>query len=70
MGTHRGLMPYVELADTYPVILYDQLGNGMSAKFVDDINDQSTWNVEHFVKEISQIREALNLKEVIIAGHS
>ena len=69
-GTHRGLMPYVELSDTYPVILYDQLGNGMSAKFVDDIDDQSTWTVEHFVKEISQIREALGLEEVIIAGHS
>ncbi|MBL4602386.1 MAG: proline iminopeptidase-family hydrolase, partial [Emcibacteraceae bacterium] len=69
-GTHRGLMAYVELSDTYPVILYDQLGNGMSSKFVDDINDQSTWTVEHFVKEISQIREALNLDEVIIAGHS
>lgn len=69
-GTHRGLMPYVELSDTYPVIIYDQLGNGKSAKFVDDPNDQSTWNVEHFVKEISQIREALNLDEVIIAGHS
>lgn len=69
-GTHRGLMPYVELSDTYPVILYDQLGNGMSAKFVDDINDQSTLTVEHFVKEISQIREALGLDEVIIAGHS
>tara|TARA_R110002094_G_scaffold63093_6_gene73604 strand:+ start:484 stop:1443 length:960 start_codon:yes stop_codon:yes gene_type:complete len=69
-GTHRGLMPYVELSDTYPVILYDQLGNGMSAKFVDDINDQTTWTVEHFVEEISQIREALGLDEVIIAGHS
>jgi len=61
-GTHRGLMPYVELSDTYPVILYDQLGNGKSAKLVDDINDQSTWTVEHFVKEISQIRAALNLE--------
>lgn len=69
-GTHRGLMPYVELSDTYPVILYDQLGNGMSAKFADNIDDQSTWTVEHFVKEISQIREALGLEEVIIAGHS
>lgn len=69
-GTHRGLMPYVELSDTYPVILYDQLGNGMSAKFVDDPTDRSTWTVEHFVKEISQIREALSLDEVIIAGHS
>jgi len=69
-GTHRGLMPYVELSDTYPVILYDQLGNGKSAKFVDDIDDQSTWTVEHFVKEIDQIRNALGLEEVIIAGHS
>ena len=69
-GTHRGLMPYVELSDTYPVILYDQLGSGMSAKFVDDPKDQSTWTVEHYVGEISKIREALGLEEVIIAGHS
>ena len=69
-GTHRGLMPYVELSDTYPVILYDQLGTGMSAKFVDDPNDHSHWTVEHFVSEIGSIRKALGLDKVIIAGHS
>lgn len=69
-GTHRSNMPYVQLADTYPVILYDQLGSGKSAKFIDDIHDRSTWTVEHFVNEIDHIRVALNLDEIIIAGHS
>ncbi len=69
-GTHRGNMPYVELSDHYPVILYDQLGTGKSTKFIDDPDQHSTWTVEHFVKEIDQIRNALGLKEIIIAGHS
>ena len=69
-GTHRGLMPYVELSDTYTVVLYDQLGSGMSAKFVDDISNKDNWTVENFVNEISQIRNALDLQEIVIAGHS
>ncbi len=69
-GTHRGLMPYIELSDTFTVILYDQLGSGMSTKFVDDINNQNIWTVENFVTEIDQIRDVLDLEEIIIAGHS
>ncbi|GHF24847.1 proline iminopeptidase [Kordiimonas sediminis] len=65
-GTHRGNMPYVQLADTYPVILYDQLGTGNS----DRPGDQKNWNVERFVAEIDHIRSALKLDEIIIAGHS
>ncbi|TNE63681.1 MAG: alpha/beta fold hydrolase [Alphaproteobacteria bacterium] len=65
-GTHRGNMPYVQLSDTYPVILYDQLGTGNS----DRTADKSEWTVEHFVGEIDAIRKALDLRDVVIAGHS
>lgn len=65
-GTHRGNMSYVALSDTYPVILYDQLGTGNS----DRPDDRGNWTVENFVAEVDQIREALNLDRVIMAGHS
>lgn len=65
-GTHRGNMPYVALADTYTVILYDQLDTGNS----DRIGDPKSWTVKRFVDEIDYIRKALNLDQVIIAGHS
>lgn len=65
-GTHRGNMPYVALSDKYPVILYDQLGSGNS----DHPGNVKNWDTDRFVAEIDHIRKALNLKEVIIAGHS
>lgn len=65
-GTHRGNLPYVALADKYPVILYDQLGTGNS----DRPEGQDTWRVQRFVDEIDHIRNALGLEEVIMAGHS
>lgn len=65
-GTHRGNMPYVALSDTYPVILYDQLGTGNS----DRPGDRKNWNTKRFVDEIDHIRAALKLDTVIMAGHS
>lgn len=49
-----------------PVIFYDQLGCGRS----DRPTDQSLWKIERFVEELAQIRQALNLDEVHILGHS
>ena len=65
-GTHRSNMSYVALADSYPVILYDQLDTGNS----DHPGDRKNWTVAHFVSEIDAIRQALDLKQVIIVGHS
>jgi proline iminopeptidase len=55
-----------ELAVDRPVILYDQLGCGRS----DRPSDASLWQIERFVQELAQIRQALNLDEVHILGHS
>lgn len=65
-GTHRGNLPYVKLADSYPVILYDQLGTGNS----DRTGNPDNWKTEKFVAEIDYIRRALGLDEVVVAGHS
>jgi proline iminopeptidase len=49
-----------------PVILYDQLGCGRS----DRSSDTSLWQLDRFVEELAQVREALKLDEVHILGHS
>jgi len=65
-GTHRSNMPLVELADERPVILYDQLDTGNSLR----TNNPKNWTVSRFLSEIDSIRAALNVKEVIVLGHS
>jgi proline iminopeptidase len=54
------------LAEDRPVIFYDQLGCGKS----DRPADTSLWRIERFVEELAQVRQALNLEEVHILGHS
>ena len=54
------------LGEDRPVIMYDQLGCGKS----DRPTDTSLWNIDRFVEELGQVREALKLDEVHILGHS
>jgi L-proline amide hydrolase len=65
-GSHRMLMPFVELADERAVILYDQLDCGNS----DQPNHPGNWTVDRFVAEIEALRRHLRLSRVIVAGHS
>ncbi|WP_160726073.1 proline iminopeptidase-family hydrolase [Bacillus sp. USDA818B3_A] len=55
-----------ELSIDRPVILYDQLGCGRSDR---PINNH-LWEIERFVEEVGQVREALHLEKVHILGHS
>ncbi|WP_040209026.1 proline iminopeptidase-family hydrolase [Neobacillus jeddahensis] len=54
------------LAPDRPVILYDQLGCGRS----DRPTDTKLWHIDRFLEELGQIRQALNIDEVHILGHS
>jgi proline iminopeptidase len=54
------------LSNDRPIIFYDQLGCGKS----DRPSDPTLWNIDRFVEELSQIRDALSLNEVHILGHS
>ncbi|MFC2164022.1 proline iminopeptidase-family hydrolase [Acidobacteriota bacterium] len=62
----RSLEPLAKLSDERPVIFYDQLGSGKS----DRPSDLSLWKAKRFVEELSLVREALQLKEVHLFGHS
>ncbi len=60
------LKPLEALAEDRPVIFYDQLGCGNSP----GPSDTTLWTIERFVEEITQVREALDLKEIHLYGHS
>lgn len=61
-------MPQVvsDLADERPVIFYDQLGCGNSAKPA----DTSCFTVVHYIEELAALREALGLSQVHLLAHS
>ncbi|MGE8203881.1 proline iminopeptidase-family hydrolase [Heyndrickxia sp. NPDC080065] len=65
-GTHVSMMNLERLSDERTVIFYDQLGSGRS----DRPTDKSLWHVDRFVEELGQIREALELDQFHILGHS
>lgn len=63
---HDYLEPLAALADERPVVFYDQLGCGNS----DKPEDASLWVIERFVKELQELRMALDLQEVHLLGQS
>jgi len=65
-GSHRSLLPYLSLADTYPVVFYDQLDSGKSTR----TNNSAHWTVARFISEIEVLRHRLGLGDVVVAGHS
>jgi proline-specific peptidase len=48
------------------VVLYDQLGCGDS----ESPDDRSLWTLERFVREVEQVRSALDLGRIDLLGHS
>lgn len=54
------------LGEERPVVVYDQLGCGYS----DKPDDLSLWQLDRFVEELDQVRQALGLTEVHLLGHS
>jgi proline iminopeptidase len=63
---HDYLEPLERLADERPVIFYDQLGCGKS----DRPDDAALWQIDRFVRELAQVREALRLDRMHLFGHS
>jgi proline iminopeptidase len=63
---HDYLEPLEELADERPVIFYDQLGCGQS----DRPDNLALWRIDRFVREVAQVRRALDLDRMHLFGHS
>ena len=66
-AAHYYLRPFAErLAENRPVILYDQLGCGLSEK----PDDTSLWTFDRFVAELDAVRAALGLDHCHLFGQS
>src|SRR5215470_16812143 len=63
---HDYLEPLEKLADSRPVIFYDQLGCGKS----DRPADRALWTAGRFVEELAVVRAALGLDRVHLFGNS
>jgi proline-specific peptidase len=63
---HDYLESLEAMLDERAVILYDQLGCGLS----DKPNDPSLWTIDRFVREIDEVRDALGLDRVHLFGQS
>jgi proline iminopeptidase len=64
-------IPYLDsiadlASDDLRVILYDQLGCGES----EAPDDPALWTMERFVRELEQVRSALDLGRIDLLGHS
>jgi len=64
--SHNYLYPMTDLGDDRQVIFYDQLDAGLS----DRPNNPKNWDITRFLREIDDLREALNLRKVAILGNS
>ncbi len=63
---HDYLESLEALADERPVVFYDQLGCGLS----DQPEDTSLWRIQRFVREVDEVRDALQLDRVHLLGQS
>ena len=64
---HNSLNNTVELTKNgYPVVLYDQLGCGLS----DRPDDTTLWVVETFVEELNELRKHLGFEKINLLGQS
>jgi proline iminopeptidase/L-proline amide hydrolase len=65
-GSHLGMVGALPLADSRPVILYDQLDCGLS----DRPGNRANWTVERFTSEIDAIRKVFGLERFHLSGTS
>jgi proline iminopeptidase len=65
-GTSDSFDSLAPLADERPVVVYDQLGSGLS----DRPSEDSLYTVERYVEELAQVRAALGLTHIHLLGHS
>ncbi|KAL3261223.1 hypothetical protein ABHI18_003926 [Aspergillus niger] len=61
---HNYMLPLAALASGRSVILYDQIGNGLSSHYLEKRGDQGFWTVDLFIAELENL-----LRYLGIAGH-
>jgi proline iminopeptidase len=64
-GTHHSVKPILELSKERQVVVYDQIGSGLSSA-----TPKSKWNIEVFCKNLNELINHLGYKKVILHGSS
>ncbi|RAL08469.1 proline-specific peptidase [Aspergillus homomorphus CBS 101889] len=68
---HNYLLPLADLAPKRAVILYDQIGNGLSTHLPEKRGDQAFWTVDLFVAELENLLTHLDITgNFDLLGHS
>jgi proline iminopeptidase len=65
-GSQRSLTRLAELGDEFRIVLFDQLGGGLS----DRPSDPELWTVTRFIEEVEAVRTGLGLGAVHVLGRS
>ena len=66
-GTHDGFLPYLlPLARRNRLVFIDERGSGKSER----LEDASAYTVENMVEDVEVVRNALNLGNIALLGHS
>jgi L-proline amide hydrolase len=55
---------------TGPLIVYDQIGNGLSTHLRETAGNKSFWTVDLFISELKNLLAKLNIKEYDLLGQS
>ncbi|THH29197.1 hypothetical protein EUX98_g4999 [Antrodiella citrinella] len=72
-STHLYVATHIELTKTHgiPVILYDQIGNGLSTHLPEKRGDADFWTVQLFIDELDNLVEKLGISDSYdLLGHS
>lgn len=72
-STHLYVSTHIELTKKFgiPVILYDQIGNGLSTHLPEKKGDEAFWSVQLFIDELENLVEKLGIADRYdLLGHS
>ncbi|OOF90395.1 hypothetical protein ASPCADRAFT_212021 [Aspergillus carbonarius ITEM 5010] len=68
---HNYMLPLAGLAPDRAVILYDQIGNGLSSHYPEKRGDQEFWSVDLFIAELDNLLQELGIaNDFDLLGHS
>jgi proline-specific peptidase len=69
---HNYLLPLTDLANSRPVIFYDQIGNGLSTHLTSKAGDEAFWSIDLFKDELDNLLSHLGLRQrpIDVYGHS
>ncbi|KAF2756443.1 proline-specific pep [Pseudovirgaria hyperparasitica] len=69
---HDYLLPLSDIASHFPLVFYDQIGNGKSTHLPSKAGDEAFWSVDLFRAELDNLLEHLGISDrtIDVYGHS